>query len=67
MRWLNYHHLLYFWTVAREGSIAKACGVLHLTQPTVSAQLKALEKSVKTPLFERQGRSLALTDAGKMV
>jgi LysR family transcriptional activator of nhaA len=67
MRWLNYHHLLYFWTVAREGSIAKACGVLHLTQPTVSAQLKALEKSVKTPLFERQGRSLTLTDAGKMV
>ena len=67
MRWLNYHHLLYFWTVAREGSIAKACGVLHLTQPTVSAQLKALEKSVRMPLFERRGRALTLTDAGTKV
>ncbi len=67
MRWLNYHHLLYFWTVAREGSIAKACGVLHLTQPTVSAQLKALEKSVRMPLFERRGRNLTLTDAGTKV
>ena len=67
MRWLNYHHLLYFWTVAREGSVTKACRSLHLTQPTVSAQLKALEKSVKSPLFERRGRSMTLTDAGKTV
>jgi LysR family transcriptional activator of nhaA len=67
MRWLNYHHLLYFWTVAREGSVTKACQVLHLTQPTISAQLKALEKSVKTPLFERRGRAMTLTEAGKTV
>ena len=67
MRWLNYHHLLYFWTVAREGSITKACRSLHLTQPTVSSQLKALEKSVKSPLFERRGRTLVLTEAGKTV
>jgi len=67
VRWLNYHHLLYFWTVAREGSVTKACRCLHLTQPTVSAQLKALEKSVKTPLFERRGRSMTLTEAGKTV
>lgn len=67
MRWLNYHHLLYFWTVAREGSVTKACRVLHLTQPTVSAQLKALERSVKAPLFERRGRSMILTEAGKTV
>jgi LysR family transcriptional activator of nhaA len=67
MRWLNYHHLLYFWTVAREGSVTKACRSLHLTQPTISAQLKALEKSVKTPLFERRGRAMILTEAGKTV
>lgn len=67
MRWLNYHHLLYFWTVAREGSVTKACRSLHLTQPTISAQLKALEKSVKTPLFERRGRTMTLTEAGKTV
>ena len=67
MRWLNYHHLLYFWTVAREGSVTKACQALHLTQPTISAQLKALEKSVKTPLFERRGRAMTLTEAGKTV
>jgi DNA-binding transcriptional ArsR family regulator len=67
MRWLNYHHLLYFWTVAREGSVTKACRSLHLTQPTISAQLKALEKSVKTPLFERRGRAMTLTEAGKTV
>lgn len=67
MRWLNYHHLLYFWTVAREGSVTRACRVLHVTQPTVSAQLKALEKTVKAPLFDRRGKSLELTDAGKTV
>ena len=37
MAWLNYHHLLYFWTVAREGTIARATQKLHLTQPTISA------------------------------
>ena len=44
MDWLNYHHLHYFWTVAREGSIAKACRQLHLTQPTISNQLRHLER-----------------------
>ncbi len=67
MEWLNYHHLLYFWTVAREGSIARACERLHLTQPTISMQLRQLEKSLGTPMFERQGRSLVLTDAGRVV
>lgn len=67
MGWLNYHHLLYFWTVAREGSIAAACRRLHLTQPTVSAQLKLLEQSLKAKLFERRGRSLVLTDTGRTV
>jgi LysR family transcriptional activator of nhaA len=67
MNWLNYHHLLYFWTVAREGSIAQACRRLHLTQPTVSGQIRLLEKAVKAKLFERSGRGLALTDTGRLV
>ncbi len=67
MAWLNYHHLLYFWTVAREGSIARACEVLHLTQPAVSAQLRTLEAALGERLFERRGRSLVLTDTGRLV
>lgn len=67
MNWLNYHHLLYFWMTAREGSVAKACQLLHLTQPTVSGQIRDLEKSLKTRLFDRSGRALKLTEAGQMV
>ncbi|GIW88581.1 MAG: transcriptional activator NhaR [Isosphaeraceae bacterium] len=67
MDWLNYHHLLYFWTVAREGSITKACERLHLAQPTISAQIRSLEKSLGEPLFERQGRRLVLTEVGRLV
>jgi LysR family transcriptional regulator, transcriptional activator of nhaA len=67
MNWLNYHHLLYFWMAAREGSITKACRQLHLTQPTVSGQIRVLEKKLKLRLFERSGRSIRLTDAGQMV
>jgi LysR family transcriptional activator of nhaA len=64
---LNYQHLLYFWVVAREGSIAQATTVLHLTQPTISTQLKQLESSIGTPLFVRRGRGLVLTDTGQLV
>ncbi len=64
---LNYHHLRYFWVVACEGSIAKACGVLHVSQPTISGQLRELEKSVGEPLFERVGRNLRLTQTGRLV
>ena len=67
MRHLNYSHLLYFWTVAREGSIAKASQVLHLTPQTISGQIKLLEESVGEPLFQRVGRGLALTDTGQVV
>lgn len=67
MRHLNYHHLLYFWTVAREGSIAKAAESLHLTPQTISGQLKLLDEAVGNPLFQRSGRNLALTDVGQMV
>ncbi|HEX2061668.1 MAG TPA: transcriptional activator NhaR [Thermoanaerobaculia bacterium] len=64
VEWLNYHHLLYFWVVAREGSIAAATRKLHLTQPTISAQLKQLEESLGEKLFEKSGRGLVLTEAG---
>ena len=67
MSWLNYHHLLYFWTAVREGSISAASRKLHLTQPTVSGQIRALERSLKTKLFERSGRTLVPTDAGRIV
>ncbi len=67
MRHLNYNHLLYFWTVAREGSIAKASKVLHLTPQTISGQLKLLEDAIGGTLFSRVGRGLALTETGKMV
>ncbi|MGE0623663.1 MAG: transcriptional activator NhaR [Pseudomonadales bacterium] len=67
MRHLNYNHLLYFWTVASEGSIARASEVLHLTPQTISGQLKLLEESVGEPLFLRAGRGLVLTDMGRVV
>lgn len=64
---LNYQHLLYFWVVAREGSVARATGVLHLAQPTISGQLKVLERQLGERLFVRRGRHLALTDVGQVV
>jgi LysR family transcriptional activator of nhaA len=67
MEWLNYHHLLYFWVVAREGSIARACQELHLAQPTISSQLRALEDNLGEKLFARAGRGLALTETGQLV
>lgn len=67
MEWLNYHHLMYFWTVAREGSVSAACRRLHLSQPTISAQIRSLERSLGHSLFERSGRSLVLTEMGRRV
>ncbi|MBT8443748.1 MAG: transcriptional activator NhaR [Gammaproteobacteria bacterium] len=67
MRHLNYNHLLYFWIVAREGSIARASEVLHLTPQTISGQLKLLEENVGEALFDRVGRGLVLTDTGRVV
>ena len=64
MEWPNFHHLLYFWTVAREGSILAACKKLYVSQPTVSAQIRALERSLGQPLFARRGRRLELTEMG---
>ncbi|MFO0691725.1 MAG: transcriptional activator NhaR [Myxococcota bacterium] len=67
MEWLNYHHLLYFWTIARTGSISAASAELRLAQPTLSGQLRVLEDQLGTKLFERSGRRLVLTDVGRDV
>jgi LysR family transcriptional activator of nhaA len=67
MAWLNYHHLYYFWTIVREGGVSAASRKLHLAQPTVSGQLKELESSLGTQLFQRRGGKLVLTEAGSLV
>jgi LysR family transcriptional activator of nhaA len=67
MDWVNYHHLLYFWVVASEGSVTAACARLHLAQPTISSQIKKLEKSIGSRLLERSGRRLVLTETGRLV
>jgi LysR family transcriptional regulator, transcriptional activator of nhaA len=66
MDWLNYHHLLYFWVVAKEGSIVRASRELSLAHPTISGQIHRLEESLGEKLFTRQGRTLALTEAGRV-
>lgn len=67
VRAINYHHLTYFWMVAEEGTITKASKRLHLSQPTISAQLRTLEENLEVELFDRSGRTLVLTDAGRVV
>lgn len=64
---LNYHHLRYFRTVAREGSVARACERLHVAQPTISAQLADFQRAIGHTLFIREGRRLRLTDVGRAV
>ncbi|HLL87802.1 MAG TPA: LysR family transcriptional regulator, partial [Tepidisphaeraceae bacterium] len=65
--WLNYHHLLYFWTVAREGGIANASRQLLVAEPTISGQVKELERFLGEKLFVRAGRKLVLTEMGRVV
>jgi LysR family transcriptional activator of nhaA len=67
MRHLNYSHLQYFWSVAREGSVVKAAEHLNLTPQTISGQLKLLEESIGQPLFDRVGRRLVLSEMGHVV
>ena len=67
MEFLNYHHLRYFWVVAKEGGLRKAADKLHVSQPTISAQIAALEGVLEEKLFRRGGRSLSLTEAGHRV
>ena len=67
MEWLNYHHLLYFYVVAREGSVTRASKELRLAQPTLSGQIRKLEHVLDEKLFVRQGRNLVLTEIGRVV
>ena len=64
---LNYHHLRLFWEVARAGSLRAAAMRLNLSQPTISAQIKALEKELGEQLFDRSGRGMKLTPSGRLV
>ena len=66
MEWLNYHHFLYFWVVAKEGTIVKASEKLKLAHPTISGQIHRLEDSLGVKLFARRGRRLVLTEAGQV-
>ncbi|OGR13482.1 MAG: LysR family transcriptional regulator [Deltaproteobacteria bacterium RIFOXYB12_FULL_58_9] len=67
MEWLNYHHLLYFWVVAKQGSIVAASKELRLAHPTISGQIHRLEEVLGQKLFSKQGRNLVLTDEGRVV
>jgi LysR family transcriptional activator of nhaA len=67
VEFLNFHHLRYFWTVAKEGGLTRAAAKLHVSQPTISAQIQALEGVLGEKLFRRAGRNLVLTDTGQHV
>ena len=67
MEWINYHHLHYFWRVAREGGLARASAGLGLAQSTISKQIHQLEEALGHPLFVRKGRRLVLTESGRVV
>jgi LysR family transcriptional activator of nhaA len=63
---LNFHHLRYFWAVAHEGNLTRAARQLHVSQSALSVQIKQLEAQVGIELFERRGRQLVLTEAGRI-
>lgn len=66
MRALNYNHLRYFWAVAHDGSLTRTAAHLNLSQSALSVQIRKLEHQVGHPLFERVGKRLVLTEAGKI-
>ena len=63
---LNYHHLQYFWHVAKMGNLTKVAEKLHISQSALSSQIKQLEESLECKLFLRQGRTLVLTESGNV-
>jgi len=63
---LNYHHLHYFWAVAKEGHLTRAARRLHIAPSALSTQIRQLEGQLRQPLFTRQGRALVLTEAGRI-
>lgn len=64
---LNFHHLRYFWAVAKEGHLTRAAESLHVSQSALSAQIRALETQLGHALFHREGRRLQLTETGRLV
>jgi LysR family transcriptional activator of nhaA len=64
---LNYRHLYYFWMVAKEGHLTRVAEQLHVSQSALSSQIRQLEEQMDHPLFLRQGRSLQLTEVGRVV
>ena len=64
---LNFHHLFYFWRVARLGHLTRAAEELHTSQSAVSLQIRQLEDRLGAALFSREGRRLVLTDTGQLV
>ncbi|HMU66571.1 MAG TPA: LysR family transcriptional regulator [Cellvibrionaceae bacterium] len=62
---LNYHHLYYFWRVAKQGNLTKTAASLHISQSALSAQIRQLEASLGVELFSRASRALHLTDSGQ--
>jgi LysR family transcriptional activator of nhaA len=67
MDWVNYHHLLYFYTVAKEGGLVPAGKVLRLSHATLSAQIRTLESQLGEKLLTKVGRKLELTETGRVV
>ena len=67
MNKLNYHHLRYFHAIVREGTLTRAAESLHVSQSALSIQLKKLEDCLECALFDRQHKTLSLTEEGKMV
>ncbi len=63
---LNYHHLRYFWAVAHDGNLTRTAQRLNLSQSALSVQIKQLEDRLGHELFERRGRQLHLTEAGRI-
>ena len=64
---MDIRQLLYFTTIAEEGSISAAAKKLHLSQPPLSYQMKLLEEELHLPLIERSARGIALTEAGRVL
>jgi len=63
---LNYHHLRYFWAVAHEGNLTRAARRLYVSQSSLSVQIRTLEEQLGHALFERRGKQLHLTEAGRI-
>lgn len=64
MKKYNYDHLYYFWVTAKNGTMTRAAGILGISQPSLSSQLKVLEENLGYDVFKQAGRTIALTNQG---